>query len=159
MPIAAVATDLRPGQGRVRTDLCRCARAARRTAAFEPPCFASTFDNAPPLRLVMEARGTVHDWARRFQHRGHAVTLLPADAVRPYVLGNETDRTDAAGSPKSDRCGAIRLVPVKTPEQQRIQGPASCARAEQGATHRRDQTRTRAIARQRSFPTCNRSFS
>ena len=84
--------------------------------------FAKTFDNAPPLRLVMEACGTAHYWARRFQRRGHAVTLLPAHAVRPYVLGNKTDRTDAAGLLEADRCGAIHPVPVKTPEQQGIQG-------------------------------------
>lgn len=84
--------------------------------------FAKIFDNAPPLRLVTEACGTAHYWARRFQSRGHTVTLLPAHEVRPYVLGNKADRTDAAGLLEADRCGAIRPVPVKTPEQQGIQG-------------------------------------
>lgn len=84
--------------------------------------FAMAFDNVPPRRLVMEACGTAHYWARRFQRGGHAVTLLPANAVRPYVRGNKTDRTDAAGLLEADRCGAIHPVPVKTPEQQGIQG-------------------------------------
>ena len=83
---------------------------------------AMAFDNVPPRRIVMEACGTAHYWARRFQRGGHAVTLLPAHAVRPYVRGNKTDRTDAAGLLEADRCGAIRPVPVKTPEQQGIQG-------------------------------------
>lgn len=74
--------------------------------------FAKTFDNAPPLRLVTEACGTAHYWARRFQRRGHTVTLLPAHAVRPYVLGNKTDRTDAAGLLEADRCGAICRLPA-----------------------------------------------
>ena len=84
--------------------------------------FAKTFDNASPLRLVMEACGSAHHWARRFQRRGHAVTLLPAHAVRPYVRGNKTDRADAAGLLEADRCASIRPVPVKTPQQQGIQG-------------------------------------
>ena len=84
--------------------------------------FASVFDNDAPLRIVMEACGSAHHWARRFQRGGHAVTLLPALAVRPYVRGNKTDRTDAAGLLEAARCGAIRPVPVKTPGQQGIQG-------------------------------------
>lgn len=84
--------------------------------------FAEAFDNVPPRRVVMEACGTAHYWARRFQRCGHTVKLLPAHAVRPYVRGNKTDRTDAAGLLEADRCGAIRPVPVKTPEQQGIQG-------------------------------------
>lgn len=84
--------------------------------------FAKAFDNVPPRRLVMEACGTAHHWARRFQRGGHAVTLLPAHAMRPYVRGNKTDRNDAAGLLEADRCGAICPVPVKTPEQQGIQG-------------------------------------
>ena len=84
--------------------------------------FAKAFDNVPPRRIVMEACGTAHYWGRRFQRSGHTVKLLPAHAVRPYVHGNKTDRTDAAGLLEADRCGAIRAVPVKTPEQQGIQG-------------------------------------
>jgi len=48
--------------------------------------------------------------------------LLPAHVVRPYVRGNKTDRTDAAGLLEAERCAAIRPVPVKTPEQQGIRG-------------------------------------
>ena len=84
--------------------------------------FAAVFDNHAPLRVVMEACGSAHYWARRFQRGGHRVTLLPALAVRPYVRGNKTDRTDAAGLLEAARCGDIRPVPVKTPEQQGIQG-------------------------------------
>ena len=79
--------------------------------------FAQVFDNRAPLRIVMEACGSAHHWARQFQRRGHAVVLLPAHDVRPYVRGGKTDRTDAAGLLEADRCGAIRAVPVKTVEQ------------------------------------------
>lgn len=42
--------------------------------------------------------------------------------MRPYVHRNKTDRADAAGLLESARCESIRPVPVKTPEQQGIQG-------------------------------------
>ena len=70
----------------------------------------------------MEACGSAHAWARRFQRLGHAVELLPAQHVRPYVRRNKTDRADAAGLLEAARCGDIRPVPVKTPEQQGTQG-------------------------------------
>ena len=84
--------------------------------------FARVLDNRPPLRVVMEACGSAHYWARRFARLGHAVELLPAHDVRPYVRRNKTDRTDAAGLLEAARCASIRRVPAKTPEQQGIQG-------------------------------------
>ena len=84
--------------------------------------FATALDNRTPLRVVMEACGSAHYWARRFQRAGHRVELLPAHDVRPYVHRNKTDRADAAGLLEAARCGAIRPVPVKTLEQQGIQG-------------------------------------
>lgn len=84
--------------------------------------FARGLENREPLQVVMEACGSAHYWARRFQSLGHAVTLLPAHQVKPYVLRRKTDRTDADGLLEAARCGAIRPVPIKTPEQQGIQG-------------------------------------
>lgn len=83
--------------------------------------FARTMEQRPPLRVLMEACGSAHDWGRRFARQGHTVRLLPAREVRPYVRGNKTDRHDAAGLLEADRCGDIASVPVKTPEQQGIQ--------------------------------------
>jgi transposase len=84
--------------------------------------FATCLDNRPPLRVVMEACGSAHYWARRFERAGHTVVLLPAQHVRPYVRRNKTDRTDTAGLLEADRCADIRPVPIKTPEQQGTQG-------------------------------------
>ena len=84
--------------------------------------FAQCLQNRAPLRIVMEACGSAHAWARRFRRLGHAVELLPAQHVRPYVRRNKTDRADAAGLLEAARCGDIRPVPVKTPEQQGTQG-------------------------------------
>lgn len=83
--------------------------------------FARVLEQRPPLRVLMEACGSAHYWARRFQRQGHVVRLLPARDVRPYVRGNKTDRNDVAGILEADRCGDIAGVPVKTPEQQGIQ--------------------------------------
>ena len=84
--------------------------------------FATCLDNRPPLRVVMEACGSAHYWARRFQRAGHTVVLLPAHDVRPYVRRNKTDRADAAGLLEADRCGDIKPVPIKSPDQQSVQG-------------------------------------
>lgn len=91
-------------------------------ARLNRTAFAHAFDNHAPLKIVMEACGTAHYWGRRFTRQGHTVTLLPAHAVRPYVRGNKTDRTDAAGLLEAARCGGLRPVPIKTIEQQGIQG-------------------------------------
>lgn len=83
--------------------------------------FARVMEQRPPLRVLMEACGSAHYWGRRFERQGHAVRLIPARDVRPYVRGNKTDRHDVAGMLEADRCADIASVPVKTPEQQGIQ--------------------------------------
>ena len=77
--------------------------------------FAHCLENRRPLAVVMEACGSAHYWARRFAAQGHAVQLLPARDVRPYVRRNKTDRADAAGLLEAARCGQIDAVPVKSP--------------------------------------------
>lgn len=83
--------------------------------------FTRCLDNRGPLTIVMEACGSAHYWARRWQRLGHTVRLLPAHAVRPYVRGNKTDRHDVDGLLEADRCAGLKPVPVKTVDQQGIQ--------------------------------------
>jgi transposase len=78
--------------------------------------------NLQPLRVVMEACGSAHFWARRLARLGHTVVLLPAHHVRPYVRRNKSDRTDAAGLLEAARCDDIHPVPPKSPDQQGTQG-------------------------------------
>lgn len=82
--------------------------------------FTHALDNRGPLRVVMEACGSAHTWARRFVGLGHVVRLLPARDVRPYVRRNKTDRTDAAGLIEADRCAQIDTVPIKSTQQQGV---------------------------------------
>jgi transposase len=83
--------------------------------------FGHVLENHAPVRVVMEACGSAHYWARRFVRLGHTVRLLPPRDVRPYVRRNKTDRTDVAGLLEADRCAQIDAVPIKSPEQQGVQ--------------------------------------
>lgn len=83
---------------------------------------AAEFENRSPLNIVMEACSSAHYWARRFAAMGHRPVLLPARHCKPFVQGNKTDRADAAGLVTAFTVGDIRPVPVKTIEQQGIQG-------------------------------------
>jgi len=82
--------------------------------------FSSFFVHREPCRVLMEACGSAHYWARRISAHGHAVQLLPAQYVRQYVRRNKTDRADAAALIEAARCSAIRCVPAKSLEQQQV---------------------------------------
>jgi transposase len=76
----------------------------------------------PGTTVVMEACSMSHYWGRRCQARGAEVRLLPAQYVRPYVRRDKTDQTDADALLEAHRCAAIHAVPIKTAEQQTLQG-------------------------------------
>jgi transposase len=80
--------------------------------------FLSFFVNHPPAVVIMEACGSAHYWAREIRRHGHRIVLLPPRQVRPYVVGNKTDRTDVKGLLEAYRNKDIKPVPVKSLEQQ-----------------------------------------
>jgi transposase len=82
--------------------------------------FLTFFAQQPPAKVVLEACGSAHHWARQLQGLGHTVRLLPAHDVRRYVRRNKTDRTDAKALLEADRNEDIHAVPVKTVEAQAI---------------------------------------
>jgi transposase len=82
--------------------------------------FSAFFLQRPPSRVLMEACGSAHYWARRIASQGHSVELLPAQYVRRYVRRSKTDRADAAALIEAARCGEIRPVPVKSVAQQQV---------------------------------------
>jgi len=83
--------------------------------------FSRFFANFPPSRIVMEACGSAHYWARTLQAQGHEVQLLPAQYVRAYVRRNKTDAADAAALIEAARCADIHPVPIKSVDQQALQ--------------------------------------
>lgn len=83
--------------------------------------FGRQFVNRPACRIVMEACGSAHHWARTLTAQGHEVVLLPAQYVRAYVKRNKTDAADAAALIEAARSSEIRAVPMKSLEQQAIQ--------------------------------------
>ena len=93
-----------------------------RSRRLTRPGFLAFFEKLPPAIVVMEACGSAHHWGRQLQALGHAVELLPAHLVRPYVPRNKTDRADALGILEAWRNKDIHPVPVKTIDQQALGG-------------------------------------
>lgn len=70
--------------------------------------------------FLLEACSSSHHWGRELHAMGHQVVLLPPHAVRPYVLRNKTDSTDAKALLEAYRNEEIQPVPVKSVEQHAI---------------------------------------
>lgn len=85
------------------------------------PQFERFFANRPIERIIMEARGCGHHWARTFSARGIEVILLSAHYVRAYVGRNKTDAADAKALLEAARDRELRPVRVKSIEQQALQ--------------------------------------
>jgi transposase len=68
----------------------------------------------------MEACGSAQHWARQLQSLGHAVKLLPAKAVKPFVGGNKSDVHDARAIWTAVQQPEVKAVAVKSEEQQAI---------------------------------------
>jgi transposase len=83
--------------------------------------FQRCFHNTSVCRVVMEACGSAHHWARQIQALGIEVRLLPARYVRAYVKRNKTDAADAAAILEAARCADIQSVRIKSVEQQALQ--------------------------------------
>ena len=79
------------------------------------------FANLPAGVVGLEACASAHFWARELQALGHEVRMMPPQYVKAYVRGNKTDYHDARASAEAVRRPGMRVVAVKTPEQQDIQ--------------------------------------
>jgi transposase len=80
------------------------------------------FRKQPPSIIGMEACGSAHYWARLLTAMGHTVRLLPAQYVKPYVRRNKTDARDAEAILEAMQRPTMRLVPIKTVDQQAARG-------------------------------------
>ena len=81
---------------------------------------AEHFAQLQPVRVVMEACGSAHHWARVLGSLGHEVQLLPARQVRPFVRSNKDDAADARAIWLAAQHADIRRVPIKDCEQQAV---------------------------------------
>lgn len=81
---------------------------------------AAYFARLPPVRIVMEACGSAHHWARVLGGLGHQVELLPAAQVRPFVRSHKDDAADARAIWLAAQHSDIRRVPHKSVQQQAV---------------------------------------
>ncbi len=79
------------------------------------------FRDLPPCEVGMEACASAHDWGRTLRAMGHTVHLLPAQYVKPFVIGQKNDANDAAAICAAMAHPGIPRVTVKTIAQQDMQ--------------------------------------
>jgi transposase len=82
--------------------------------------FERFWQTREPCAVAMEACGNAHHWARHLIALGYEVTLLPPKYVRPYRQRNTTDRVDCEAVLEAFRSPRIKLVAVKSQDQQAI---------------------------------------
>jgi transposase len=82
--------------------------------------FLPFFAALQPVRIVMEACGGAHHWARCLASLGHQVELLPPRQVRAFVRSDKDDAADARAIWLASQHGDIRRVPIKSCEQQAV---------------------------------------
>jgi len=78
-------------------------------------------DRLPRVQLCMEACYSAHYWGRRFGAMGFDVCLIPAQHVKPFVMGNKNDQNDAVAIAEASRRPRVRFVPVKPVKHQDLQ--------------------------------------
>src|SRR6266567_378515 len=76
------------------------------------------FSRLPPCLVGLEACATAHYWARELRALGHEVRLMPAQYVKAYIKRNKHDAADAEAICEAVQRPTMRLVPVKTADQQ-----------------------------------------
>jgi transposase len=76
------------------------------------------FASLPPCLVGLEACATAHHWAREIRALGHDVRLMPPAYVKSYVKRNKNDPADAEACCEAVLRPSMRIVPVKTAEQQ-----------------------------------------
>lgn len=75
----------------------------------------------PCCRIVMEACGGAHYWARKFAAMGHHVQIIAPRFVKPFVKSQKNDRNDAEAITEAASRPTMRYVAINSVEQQDIQ--------------------------------------
>src|SRR3546814_5681670 len=69
----------------------------------------------------MEACASSHHWGRVFEALSYAVRLIHPRFVKPFVKGSKNDAVDAEAIFEAANRPTMRLVPLKSVEQQDLQ--------------------------------------
>jgi len=73
-----------------------------------------------PCLIGLEACSGAHEWARQFQRHGHTVKLIAPAFVAPYRKSGKNDDNDAEAICEAVGRPNMRVVPVKTRDQQAL---------------------------------------
>ena len=76
------------------------------------------FASQPRCRVVLEACGGAHHWARELTKLGHDVQLIAPAYVKPFVKRQKNDAADAEAICEAAQRPSMRFVPVKSEAQQ-----------------------------------------
>jgi len=90
----------------------------RKLTRSEVAKFISSY---PPLTVAMESCASSHYWGRLFLSYGHEVKLIAPQFVKPYVKSNKNDLADAEAIAEASSRPTMRLVSIKSIEQQDLQ--------------------------------------
>lgn len=77
--------------------------------------------NLERTEICMEACGGSHYWARKFKEMGHAVKIIPAHYVKPFVKSQKNDRNDALAITEAASRPTMNFVSTKEIWQQDLQ--------------------------------------
>ena len=83
----------------------------------------------------MEACGRAHQWAREIGRMGHEARLMAPQFVKPFVMGNQNDRADAAAITAAMQRSDRRYVGIKSAARQAAAGVAPDALVGGGPAH------------------------
>src|SRR5512145_40647 len=78
------------------------------------------FAQLPPSLVGMEACSGAHHWARELTKLGHRVGIMASRFVAPYRKSQKNDGNDAEAICEAVSRPSMRLVPVKSAEQQAL---------------------------------------
>ena len=94
--------------------------AAMERRVFRREAFERWAEQLPASNVAMEACGSAHHWGRWFAARGHTARLIAAEFVVAFRKGGKNDTADAEAVAIAARQPTMRLVPIKSVDQQAI---------------------------------------
>lgn len=80
--------------------------------------FVATLAQLEPCKVVLEACGASHHWARQIGVCGHDVRLIAPQHVKPYRRGQKNDYRDAEAVVSASLSPGMHFVGVKSTGQQ-----------------------------------------